>query len=199
MSTTWKTSSRFVGWLLAVSASIGLVASFTLLYETFEVAKNPAYEPACNLSIFLSCESAMTSESSALFLGLPNPAIGVAAFTALFVFAVLLLSGAVFKPWVWLAGIGAATFGIGLSLFFYFESLFSMGTICPWCSVTWLVVVAAFWGVITHALAAKRIAIPKQLKGVAAFWVQYAGVILASMYVALIFGILLRFNEVLFV
>lgn len=199
MKTTWKTSSRFVGWFLAVSAALGLVASFTLLHETFQVAKDPSYNPACNLSVFISCQGAMSSDSAELFFGVPNPAIGIATFTALLVFGVLVLSGAAFKPWIWLGGVAATLFGLGLTAFFYFESLLKLGTICPWCSVTWLVTIATFWIIVTHALAAKHITVPKQLKAVANFWVKYATVILATIYAALILGILFRFSEVLFI
>lgn len=199
MSKTWKTSSRFVGWVLAVSASLGLLASFTLLHETFEVAKNPTYNPTCNINVFISCKGAMASDSAAIFFGLPNPAIGIATFTALLVFAVLLLSGAAFKPWIWLAGVGAATFGLGLSAYFYFESLLVIGTICPWCSVTWVTTIAAFWAVLTYSLGTKQFPLPKWLQGIAAFWVKYASVILATIYALLILGILFRFNEALFV
>lgn len=141
----------------------------------------------------------MSSDYANLLFGIPNPALGIAMFTALFVFGVLIISGARFKPWIWLAGIGATLFGLGLTTFFYFESLLVLGTICPWCAVTWVVTIATFWIILTHSLAAKQITIPKRFKKAADFWVQYASVILAVLYVALVFGILFRFNEALFV
>ena len=199
MNKSWKTSSKIIGWVLAACSALGLVASFTLLHETFELAKNPNYVPSCNLSVFISCQGAMASDSSALFLGIPNPAMGIAAFTALFVFAVLLLSGAKFKPWVWLAGIGAASAGLLVTLFFYFESVLKLGTICPWCAVTWVATVAVFWTVITHVFAAKHVTLSKKLQGVSTFWLRYDSVILVSTYALLVVGILYRFREILFV
>ncbi len=93
---TWQSSSRVVGIVLAGLAVVGLLASFTLLYDTFEVARNPAYNPSCNINPVLSCQSVMSSDQAEI-VGIPNPAFGIAAFSALAAFAVLLVAGSRFS------------------------------------------------------------------------------------------------------
>lgn len=195
----WKASTKFVGWVLLVCAAIGLLASFTLLHETFEVAKNPAYVPSCNINPFLSCTSSMASPESKLVFGIPNPAFGIAAFTALFVFSVLVLAGTQFKRWVWAAGIGAAAGGVLFSAFLYFTSLFALGTICPWCFTTWVITIGAFWAITTYSLSSGVLALGADGQKFAEFWARYATVILVATYILLVFGILIRFREALFV
>lgn len=182
---------------MAVTSVIGLLASFTLLRDTLEVARDPSFNPSCNINPILSCQSVMSS-SQAEILGIPNPAFGIAAFTALFVFAVLVLARTSFASWIWKVGIAIATAGLLFTLYLYLTSITVLGTICPWCFVTWLVTVAIFWSLITYTLAAKIIVLPKKLLFLSRVWVRYASLILASWYVALVFILLLRFREALF-
>ncbi len=182
---------------MAVTSVIGLLASFTLLRDTLEVARDPSFNPSCNINPILSCQSVMSS-SQAEILGIPNPAFGIAAFTALFVFAVLVLARTSFALWIWKVGVAAATAGLLFTLYLYLTSIIVLGTICPWCFVTWLVTVAIFWSLITYTLAVKIIVLPKKLLFLSRVWVRYASLILASWYVALVFILLLRFREALF-
>lgn len=198
MKKNWKTSSRFLGWILIGASSVGLLASFTLLHETFELAKNPSYNPTCNINVFIGCKSAMASKEADILFGIPNPAYGIAAFSALFVFGVLVLAGTAFKPWIWLAGVGAAGLGLLGCVFLYLTSLFSLGMICPWCFATWVITIATFWALVTHAVAADRFSVPTWLQRAKDRWLRYSVGILVAIYFLLIFGILVHFNQALF-
>jgi uncharacterized membrane protein len=191
-------AATLYGVILAVCAAIGVFSSFSLLHETFAVAKDPSYSPSCNVNPLVSCASAMSSEQGEI-LGIPNPAFGIAAFTALFTFAVLLVSGEIFKRWVWRAGLVAATGGLAFALYLYSTAMFVLGSICPWCFVTWVIVVAIFWAFVTYTLREKVLTPPGWLKPVTTIWVNNAGLVLAILYAALIFGLLIRFHEALFV
>jgi uncharacterized membrane protein len=185
-----------MGIFLAVCASAGLLASFSLLHETFQVYKNPTYVASCNISPLISCQSAMSAPESEI-LGLPFATFGVAGFVALLVFSVLLATGTAFRPWVWKAGLVAATAGLGSAVYLYVVSITSIGSICPWCFLTWVSTIAIFWGVVTHVLASEHLNMPKRLKPVARVWLDYAPMILAGLYALLVFSIVLRFQEAL--
>lgn len=193
-----KKTSTIYGGLLALFAAVGLLASFTLLHETFLVANDANYAPSCNINPLLSCESAMKSEYGESF-GIPNPAFGIAAFTALGVLGVLLLAGTSFSKWIWRAAVLAATAGLVFALYLYSVAMFVLGSVCPWCFVTWLVTIGAAWAVVTYTLKANIFTVPKWVKPYATFWRKNPGLVLAIAYAALIFGLLLRFYESLFV
>lgn len=193
----WMSSPKVAGTVLAITAFIGLVASFALLSESFAAASDPTYVPACNINPVLSCQSAMASEQAEVFLGIPNPALGIAAFMALLTFAVLLWSGAKFARWVWQAVLAAATGGLIFALFLYSTALWVLGAVCPWCFVTWIVCVAIFWMVVTHVFATKAVRLPNWLKGFSKVWLDNATLILASSYAILIMVIVIRFREAL--
>lgn len=185
-----------MGIVLAVLAAVGLLASFTLLHETLEVAKSPTYEPSCNINPLISCSSVMSRPESEV-LGLPFAAFGVAAFSALLTFAVLLAAGSKFAPWVWKAALLASLGGMAAIIWMIVLSLVSFGTICPWCFVTWLTTIGIFWTLVSYVGAARPIKLPKSCDASAKLWVKFAPMILAAMFVALLFIIFLRFNEAL--
>ncbi len=198
MIKNWKTSQHFIGWFLGICSIIGLLASFTLLHETFAVAKNPSYVPSCSINPFISCTGAMKSAQASAILGIPNPAFGIAAFTALLVFAVLLLAGTKIPSVIWKAGIVVALIGLCSSVHLYFVSILTLGTICPWCFATWIITIATSWVIITHSFATNQLTLSGRFKKWSTGWVNYAGLILAIVYALMIFGILVRFSEVLF-
>jgi uncharacterized membrane protein len=140
----------------------------------------------------------MASKEADILFGIPNPAYGIAAFSALFVFGVLVLAGTAFKPWIWLAGVGAAGLGLLGCVFLYLTSLFSLGMICPWCFATWVITIATFWALVTHAVAADRFSVPTWLQRAKDGWLRYSVGILVAIYFLLIFGILVHFNQALF-
>lgn len=195
----WLSSSVNIGKLLLVLAAVGFIASFTLLHDTFEHIKNPSYSPACNINPILSCTSSMGSPVAEVIPGIPNPALGLAAFGALTAFAVLLIVGTKIRKEIWLAGAGVAAAGVLFSLFLFTYSLTKLNTVCPWCFVTWLTTITVFWTFVTHSLREKYLVLPKALRPVGEWWSGNAGLLLAIFYAIIVFIILARFNQALFV
>lgn len=194
MSKNWKKSNKFLGVLLGILATIGLVASLTLTHEVIATLKDPTYDPTCNISPWLSCESVM-SRSEAEVLGLPFSVFGVAGFGALLAFAVLVYDGTKFRAWVWKAAVAVAGLAILFTLHLYILSLFSFNTMCPWCFVTWLTAIAIFWSLVTYVLASSVVKLPKKMRKLGVFWTKNAVMILAAWYVLLVFSVVLRFQE----
>lgn len=185
-----------MGIVLTVIALFGLLASFTLIHETLEVAKNPAYEPSCNISPLVSCSSVMAGGGSELF-GLPFPVYGAAAFGALLAFAVLLAVGTKFTAIIWKLALAASLGGILAIAYMIGISMYSYGSICPWCFGTWLVTIGAFWSIITYIASARPIELKGKMDSIAKVWSKYAPMLLIAAYAILIFILLARFNEVL--
>lgn len=192
----WKSSSKFIGILLSIVAIFGLIASFVLIHETLAVAKNPGHTPVCDISPLVSCASVM-SEPSSEILGLPFPVFGTVAFGALLAFAVLLAVGTKFAPIIWKLAIGVAGAGLLAVAYMMSLSMFSYGTICPWCFCIWLVTIATFWAIVTYVASARPFKLKGRLDSVATVWSKYAPIILLGTYVFVLFILLVRFSEVL--
>ncbi|TAJ46723.1 MAG: vitamin K epoxide reductase family protein [Herbiconiux sp.] len=129
---------------LVVAGLVGWYSSFDLTLEKIQTLINPDYVPTCNISPLVTCGPNMASWQGSLF-GFPNPVIGVAAFVAPIVVGVAILAGARFAKWFWVI------FNLGFVLALVFviwlmsQSIFVLGTLCPYCMLVWSVVIPLFW------------------------------------------------------
>lgn len=184
------TLDKILPYLLMTMAVIGMLASFVLTYDKIQVLKDPNYDPACNINPILSCGSVMKTEQASL-LGVPNTIFGLVAFSMLFTFGALLASGAVVKKWIWLAAQVAATLGVVFMHYLFFQGVYRINAICPWCFVTWMITIPTFWYITVYNLRHQYLVLPARLSKVSAFIQKYHADILFVWYL-IIFGILLE-------
>lgn len=137
-------------WLIFAGA-VGWWAAFSLTMERFHQLANPSAAASCDFSVLVQCSANLQSAQGSVF-GFPNPIIGLSAWIAPIVVGVALLAGARFARWFW------ALFWLGFALALTFviwliaQSLFVLATLCPWCMVTWSVVIPSFFVVTLHVL-----------------------------------------------
>lgn len=135
-------------WVLAifliVVGVLGWWAAFALTLDKFALLENPDADLDCNFSKFVQCGANLASWQGAVF-GFPNPLIGLGGFVAPIAVGAGLLAGARYSRWFWIAfnvGIaGALTFVIWL----IGQSIFVLGTLCPWCMLVWSVTIPLFF------------------------------------------------------
>jgi len=129
---------------LIVVGLIGWIAAFALTVEKFALLTDPQESLGCDFSVLVQCSANLNSAQGSLF-GFPNPIIGLGAWIAPIVVGAALLAGARFDRWFWM------TFNVGVALALVFviwlisQSIFILGTLCPWCMVTWSVTIPLFW------------------------------------------------------
>ena len=142
-----------LGWLYVIGGAIGLVSSFALIYEKLQSLANSDYVASCSINPVVSCGSVMDSSQAALF-GFPNPLIGVAAFPVVITAGVALLSGYAAPRWFWLGMQVGTTLALVFIHWLIWSSLYSIGALCPYCMVVWVVVIPIFWYTTLHNLRA---------------------------------------------
>ena len=138
---------------LIVIGVIGWIAAFSLTVEKFELLLNPQESLSCDFSVLVQCTKNLESAQGSIF-GFPNPLIGLAAWVAPVVVGAALLAGARFDRWFWILFNAGFVFAIGLVGYLITQSIFVLGTLCPWCMVTWLVAIPGFWVVTLRNLSA---------------------------------------------
>ena len=130
--------------VLIVTGAIGWYAAFSLTLDKLAVLENPQADLDCNFSVLVQCGANLGSWQGSL-LGFPNPLLGLGGFVAPIAVGVALLSGATFARWFWI------TFNVGvlgafaLCLWLAYQSIFDLGTLCPWCMLVWAVTIPLFW------------------------------------------------------
>lgn len=177
-------------YILMVGGLLGLVASFALTYDKIQILKTPDYTPSCNINPIFSCGSVMSSEQATLF-GIPNSIFGIAAFSALITFGVLLYFKTRYDRRVWIVAQITATLGVLYMHYLFFQGVYKINAICPWCFVVWMVTIPIFWGITVYNLKQKNVTTSTRLKALSAFLQKYSGEILFAWYV-IIFLILLE-------
>ncbi|TWD73226.1 putative membrane protein [Kribbella amoyensis] len=148
---------RGLRWLLAVGGAIGFLAAFVLTVERYKLLVDPNYDPTCSINTVLSCGSVMTKPQAAIF-GFPNPLLGIAGFAIVTTIGVVLLTGARLPRWFWLGLQGGVTAAAVLIHWLIYQSIYSIGALCPYCMVVWAVTVPMFWYVSLYNLRGTAVA-----------------------------------------
>jgi len=170
-----KTLVRFgkaIPYILVIGGIIGLIASAILTYDDNKIIANPGYVPSCNLNPIIACGSVIKAPESQAFV-IPNPYIGLVAFPILTTTGVAILAAAKFKRWYWLGLEAGSIFGLGFIHWLFFETVYRIHALCPYCMAVWIVVITTFWYLTLYNLQTGVINLPKKYKPVTAFLVKH--------------------------
>lgn len=160
-----ETANRPVGLaiLLLIGGTIGWIAAFALTLEKFQLLESPDAALSCDYSVLVQCGANLASWQGSVF-GFPNPILGLTGWVAPIVVGAALLARARFDRWFWLLfnlGIAAA---LAFVIWLISQSIFVLGTLCPWCMATWAVTIPVFWAVTLRNLAAGTIPAPASVR-----------------------------------
>lgn len=146
MSTTNTEAKRPVGFgiFLIIAGAVGLTAAFALTLEKIHKLLHPEEAASCDFSVIVQCGKNLGSWQGSL-LGFPNPLIGLMAWSVVITIGVSLFAGARYANWFWRGlNIGAAG-ALAFVIWLFSQSVFVLGTLCPWCMVTWFAAIPFFW------------------------------------------------------
>lgn len=161
MSTAPRTATNSAPFAI-MSILLGVVgwfASFELLTEYVKTLQNPQHIPNCNISVLVTCGPNMGSWQGSIF-GFSNTILGVTAFVAPIAVGVALLAGAQFRAWFWMLYQVGLLGGFVLVCWLQYQSIFALGTLCPWCMVAWAVMIPLWWSGITRPFAVGDVGLP---------------------------------------
>lgn len=130
--------------VLIVTGAVGWWAAFSLTLDKLAVLADDKADLDCNFSIIVQCGVNLDSWQGSL-LGFPNPLLGLGGFVAPIAVGVALLAGAGFARWFWIAlNVGVAV-ALGFCIWLMYQSIFILGTLCPWCMLVWAMVIPMFF------------------------------------------------------
>lgn len=126
-----KSNQTLFGTMLAFGI-VGLIASFVLIVEEFNLLKDPNASLSCSFNLVLNCGVVMKTWQASVF-GFPNMLMGLIGFPIIITMALLGLSNVKFPRWFL---IGAQIGIVSAALFAYwlfFSSVYNIQVLCPWC------------------------------------------------------------------
>jgi uncharacterized membrane protein len=184
---------------LIIAGLAGWVAAFALTLEKFHLLQNPGASLGCDFSLVVQCGANLNSPQGAAFFDIPNPLLGLAGFVAPIAVGAALLARARFAPWFWWlfnAGVlGAMLF----MLWLIGQSIFVLGTLCPWCMVAWLVTIPLFWAVTLRNLALGIIPLPSALRRISAAAYGWVPALTVGSYLAVAIPAQLRLDVLAYI
>ena len=185
---------RTTAWILVVGGILGLVAAFELTVEKVRVLADPTYIPACDLNPVLSCGSVIVTPQAEVF-GFPNPVLGLTGFAVVITLGVLMAGRVAMPRWVWLGLNAGALLGFAFVQWLVWQSLYSIGSLCPWCMVVWTVTAPIFVWVTSANLLSGRLPTPESWSSAVSALVGLRGLILAAWYVIVLGLIFVRWQD----
>ena len=185
-------ASKPLAWFLIVAGATGWLASFLLTLERFHVAADPNATLSCDVATFISCKSVMLSPEAKLF-GFPNPLIGLAAFMAPFFIGFAILAGAKFAAWFWRVFFVGHVLALVFVSWLFYEAVFDIGALCPYCMIAWAAVIPLFWQLLAHGTREGYIPVPLKTVGFFVRAYDYAWVIALIHALAIAVTILIHF------
>lgn len=145
------TVNKWLFGTMLVFGIVGLIVSFILSVEKIQVLQNPQTSLPCSVNAILDCSKVMQTWQSHVF-GFPNMFIGLMAFPVVITVATVALAGVTLPRWFW----RAAHVGYGLGLVFaywlFFNSVYDIKVLCPWCLVVTFSTTMLFETMTRHAL-----------------------------------------------
>lgn len=182
--------NRHIGYgiWLVVASLIGWWAAFQLTLEKFFLLENPGEQTNCYVSVLLQCDRNLGSWQGEVF-GFPNPLIGVTGWMAVLVMGVAVIAGVRFPRWFW------GLFGLGIAAAFAFvcwliaQSVFVLGTLCPWCMVTWAVTIPTFISTAVHLVRNGTLTTSQRAKeraGRLVIWIPLMTIVAYAIVIAII-------------
>jgi uncharacterized membrane protein len=172
-------------WVL-IAGVLGLAASVTLTIEKIEILIDPDYVPSCSLNPVLSCGSVMITPQASAF-GFPNSLMGIVAFSVVLVTGVLAVAKVDLPRWYWVGLAIGTLLGTVFVHWLAWQSLYSIGALCPYCMVVWAVTIQLL--VVATSIAAA----PATSNGVVRALHSWRWSLVALWFTGLILLILVRF------
>jgi uncharacterized membrane protein len=122
-------------WIYATmlfSSCLSLIASFVLSKEAVTLAANPNANLSCNINAVISCGTVGSAWQSHVF-GFPNAFLGLIAEPVVITMAVAGLAGVRFPRRFMFAAQVVYTLGLVFAYWLFYQSMFHIGALCPWC------------------------------------------------------------------
>jgi len=151
-------------WVVMLLSSLAsLVASFVLSVEALTLAENPTADLGCNINAVLSCGTVATSWQASLF-GFPNAFLGLVAEPVVIAIAVAALGGVRFPRWFMVSAQCVYTIGLVLAYWLFYQSMFHIGALCPWCLVITFATTLVFFEMTRVNIREKNLPVPRRAR-----------------------------------
>jgi len=149
-------------YILIICGLIITLSAFFLSIDVVKILQNPSYKPSCDINPVVSCGSVIKTHQASVF-GFPNPYIGLFAGGIVVATGAAMLAGAQFKKWYWQGMELGTVLGTVFIGWLFYESLFTIHDLCPYCMAVWVATITSLWYVSLFNIDQGNIKLSKKL------------------------------------
>jgi uncharacterized membrane protein len=192
-------SNKWIFGTMLFFGIVGLLTSLVLSIEKLHLLQDSNAQLSCSVNVVLNCASVMKTWQASVF-GFPNSFIGLMAYPVVITMAVAGLAGVRFPKKFTLA----AQVGYGLGLIFaywlFFQSVFVIQVLCPWCLVVTVSTTILFEALLRYNLRENNFQLSEHThkKALEFLRKEYDKFIVAAWLVAMVALVFVRFGDGLF-
>ena len=168
---------------MIISGLIGLVTSFVLSIEAWQLAADSSARFGCDISSVLSC-SAVAQTWQARILGFPNAFLGIFFEAVVLAISVGIFAGVKFPRWYMLGTNLLYTIALFFAFWLFGQSYFIIQVLCPWCLLITLTTTLVFGGITRINIRDGVIPVPEGLRRIVAQGLDWA------LWGLIVFGVL---------
>ena len=168
---------------MIISGFIGLVTSFVLSIEAWQLAANSSARFGCDISSVLSC-SAVAQTWQARILGFPTAFLGIFFEAGVLAISVAIFAGVKFPRWYMLGTNLLYTIALFFAFWLFGQSYFIIQVLCPWCLLITLTTTLVFGGITRINIRDGVIPAPEGLRRIFAQGLDWA------LWGLIVFGVL---------
>ncbi|MFD1826490.1 MULTISPECIES: vitamin K epoxide reductase family protein [Mumia] len=194
-----RRSGAAIWVVMLLSSIVSLVASFVLAVEAITLAENPSAELGCDINAVLSCGTVASSWQASVF-GFPNAFLGLIAEPVVITIAVAALSGVRFKRWFMLAAQLFYTLGLALAYWLFYQAMFNIGALCPWCLLITVATTLVFFEMTRVNIRDNNLYLPPRIQQTLSSAVQWNldVMVVIAWLLALVLLIVVKYGNALF-
>ncbi len=190
------------GWIfgyMLFSSLISLTASFVLSVDALELARNPGADLACNINSVISCGTVGATWQANL-LGFPNAYLGLIAEPVVITIAVASLAKVKFPRGFMLAAQIVYTIGLVFAYWLFYQSMFRINALCPWCLLVTLSTTLVFSSLTHVNIRDNNLFLPPRVQNALASGLRMGldGLIVVLWLTFIVLAILLKYGAALF-
>ena len=187
----------WVTMLIASLASLG--ASLVLSIDALALAENPNANLSCNINAVISCGTVGNSWQASL-LGFPNAFLGLISEPVVITIAVASLGGVRFPRWFMVAAQVIYTVGLLFAYWLFYQAMFHIHALCPWCLVITLATTLVFFEMTYVNIRDNNLFLPRRAQAAAVALIRsnLDLIMVVSWVLVLVLAVVTRYGEALF-
>lgn len=195
----FRQSNDWIFGYMLFSSLISLTASFVLSVDALELARNPGADLACNINSVISCGTVGATWQANL-LGFPNAYLGLIAEPVVITIAVASLAKVKFPRGFMLAAQIVYTIGLVFAYWLFYQSMFHINALCPWCLLVTLSTTLVFSSLTHVNIRDNNLFLPPRVQNALASGLRMGldGLIVVLWLTFIVLAILLKYGAALF-